>query len=164
MLENTETCSVTSKVWVSQVIAPAGVLISEPERLVEHPSSLKILLVDEMISIWSNSTSLMSVNWLGEIVYKPIRLTQWWPNSNPLGITRFFFPNISVSFKRECYILMQMQHTKNLNPERCELGSNWVKFLPWKDIERWAFGKANYEELTLEGSSSSSNRKVTTNG
>ena len=32
------------------------------------------------------------------------------PNSNPLGI------------KRECYILMQIQYTKNLNPGRFGLG------------------------------------------
>ena len=35
------------------------------------------------------------------------------PNSNSLGI----------SFKCECYIIMQVQHTKNLNPERFELGT-----------------------------------------
>ena len=36
-----KTCSVTSKVWASQVIAPAGSLVSAPERLLEHPSSVK---------------------------------------------------------------------------------------------------------------------------
>ena len=34
---------------------------------------------------------------------------------------------ISISFKCECYIIMQMQHSKNLNPERIELVTtlNW---------------------------------------
>ena len=44
------------------------------------------------------------------------------PNSNPSGIERFV-PGISISFKCECYIIMQMQHTKNLTPERFELGT-----------------------------------------
>ena len=39
------------------------------------------------------------------------------PYSNPLGMKRFV-PSISISFKYECYIIMQMQHTTNLNPER----------------------------------------------
>ena len=44
------------------------------------------------------------------------------PNSNPLGIKRFV-PGISISFKYECYIIMQIQYTKNLNPGRFELGA-----------------------------------------
>ena len=44
------------------------------------------------------------------------------PNSNPLGIKRFV-SSISISFKCECSIIMQMQHTKNLDPERFELGA-----------------------------------------
>ena len=40
--------------------------------------------------------------------------------SNLLGIKRFV-PSIFISFKCECYIIMQIQHTKNLNPERFEL-------------------------------------------
>ena len=44
------------------------------------------------------------------------------PNSNLLGIKRFVL-NISMSFKCECFIVMQIQHTKNLNPERFELGT-----------------------------------------
>lgn len=39
------------------------------------------------------------------------------PNSNPLQIKRFV-PSISVSFEYECYIIMQMKYTKNLNPGR----------------------------------------------
>ena len=51
------------------------------------------------------------------------------PNLNLLGIKRFV-PIISISFKCECFIVMQIQHTKNLNPERSELGTtlswpNW---------------------------------------
>ena len=44
------------------------------------------------------------------------------PNSNPLGI-KHFVSGISISFKCECHILMQLQHTKNLNPGRFELGT-----------------------------------------
>ena len=44
------------------------------------------------------------------------------PNSNPLGIKRFV-PSISISFQCEWCIIMQMKHTKNLNPERSELGT-----------------------------------------
>ena len=43
-------------------------------------------------------------------------------NSNPLGI-KHFVPSISMSFKCECYIIMQIKLTKNLNPERFELGT-----------------------------------------
>ena len=35
---------------------------------------------------------------------------------------RFVF-GISILFKGECYVLMQIQCTKNLNPERFELGT-----------------------------------------
>ena len=45
------------------------------------------------------------------------------PNSNPLGIKRFV-SGISISFKCECNIIMQIQCTKNLNPGRSELGYN----------------------------------------
>ena len=44
------------------------------------------------------------------------------PNSNPLGIKRFV-SGISISFKCECHIIMQIQHTKNLNHGRLELGT-----------------------------------------
>ena len=44
------------------------------------------------------------------------------PNSNPLGIQRFV-SGISVSFKCECHILMEIQYTKNLNAGRFELGT-----------------------------------------
>ena len=44
------------------------------------------------------------------------------PNSNPLGIKRFV-SGISISFKCECHIIMQMQYTKNLIPGRFELGT-----------------------------------------
>ena len=54
--------------------------------------------------------------------YRPIRLTQCLPNSNPLGITRFV-SGISISFKCECHIIMQTQYAKNLNPGRFELGT-----------------------------------------
>ena len=44
------------------------------------------------------------------------------PNSNPSGIKRFV-SGISISFKCECHIIMQIQYTKNLNPGRFELGT-----------------------------------------
>ena len=43
--------------------------------------------------------------------------------SDVLGIKRFVPYHISISFKCECYFIMQMKHTKNLNPERFELGT-----------------------------------------
>ena len=42
-------------------------------------------------------------------------------NSKSLGIKRFV-SGISISFKCECHIIMQIQYTKNLNPGRFELG------------------------------------------
>ena len=42
------------------------------------------------------------------------------PNSNPLGI-KGFVSGISISFKCECHIIMQIQYTKNLIPGRFEL-------------------------------------------
>ena len=44
------------------------------------------------------------------------------PNSNRLGIEHFV-SGISISFKNECYIIMQIQHTKNLYLRRIELGT-----------------------------------------
>ena len=44
------------------------------------------------------------------------------PNSNPLGI-KHFVSGISISFKCECHIIMQIQNTENLNPGRFELGT-----------------------------------------
>ena len=55
-------------------------------------------------------------------VHRPIRLTQCCTNSNPLGIKRFV-SGISISFKCECHIIMQIQYTKNLIPGRFELGT-----------------------------------------
>ena len=57
--------------------------------------------------------------------HRPIRLTQCCTqigNSNPLGIKRFV-PGISLSFKCECHIIMQIQYTKNPNLGRFELGT-----------------------------------------
>ena len=45
----------------------------------------------------------------------PFGLLNVEPNSNPLG-TKRFVPGISISFKYECYIIMQIQYTKNLKP------------------------------------------------
>ena len=54
---------------------------------------------------------------------RPIRLTQCCAQFKSfVGIKRFL-PSISISFKCEYYIIMQMKHTKNLNPERSELGT-----------------------------------------
>ena len=44
------------------------------------------------------------------------------PNSNPLGIKRFD-SGISISFKSECHIIMQIQYITNLIPGRFELGT-----------------------------------------
>ena len=51
-----------------------------------------------------------------------IKLNYNIPNSNPLGKNRFVW-GISISFKCECHIIMQIQYTKNLNPGRFELGT-----------------------------------------
>ena len=44
------------------------------------------------------------------------------PNSNPLGKNRFV-SGISISFKCECHIIMQIQYTKNLSPGLFEFGT-----------------------------------------
>ena len=52
-------------------------------------------------------------------------------DSNPLGIKQFV-SSISISFKCECYIVMQMKHMKNHNPDRFKLGRHWVsQNSPW---------------------------------
>ena len=51
-----------------------------------------------------------------------IKLNHNIPNSNPLGKNRFV-SGISISFKCECHIIMQIQYTKNLKPGRFELGT-----------------------------------------
>ena len=43
-------------------------------------------------------------------------------NSSPPGI-KHFVSGMSISFKCECRITMQIQYTKNLNPGRFELGT-----------------------------------------
>ena len=53
---------------------------------------------------------------------RPNWLTQYCTQLKPFGKKRFV-SGISISFKCECHILMQMQHTKNLNPGRFELGT-----------------------------------------
>ena len=76
-----------------------------------------ILHIHVMLAVDScqNSTQLQ--------VDRPIRLTNIVvPNSNPLGIKRFV-SGISISFKCECNIIMQIQYTKNLKPKRFELGT-----------------------------------------
>ena len=47
------------------------------------------------------------------------------PNSNPLRLKRFA-PSISLSFKCQCRIIVQMKRTKNLNPQRLELGTTLI--------------------------------------
>ena len=49
----------------------------------------------------------------GKICNRPNRLTQCCTQFKPL-----FCYGISISFKFKCYIVMQVQHTKNLNPGR----------------------------------------------
>ena len=53
---------------------------------------------------------------------RPNRLTHVVPNLNPLGIKRCV-SGISMSFKSECHIMMQIKYTKNLNPWRFEFGT-----------------------------------------
>ena len=53
--------------------------------------------------------------------YRPIRLTQCCTQFKPFGIKRFV-SGISILFKCEFHIIMQIQYTKNLNPRRFELG------------------------------------------
>ena len=48
-------------------------------------------------------------------------------NSNSLGIKRFV-SRISISFKCECHIIMQIQYAKNLNPGRFELVNALKRF------------------------------------
>ena len=56
----------------------------------------------------------------------PFGLLNVVPNSNPLGI-KHFVPGIAMLFKCECYIIMQIQYTKNPNPRRFELGTTLNK-------------------------------------
>ena len=51
---------------------------------------------------------------------RPIRITQCCTEFKSFGNKRFD-RSLSISFKCECYIIMQLQHTKNLNPERFKL-------------------------------------------
>ena len=55
-------------------------------------------------------------------IYRPIRLTQCCTQFKPFG-NKTFVSGISISFKCECHIIMQMQYTKNLIPGRFELGT-----------------------------------------
>ena len=64
-----------------------------------------------------NSSSFITIS-----IYRPNRLTQCCTQFKPFGIKRFV-PVISISFKYECYIIMQIQYTKNLNPGGFELGT-----------------------------------------
>ena len=52
-----------------------------------------------------------------------IWLTQCCTQFKTLG-NKCFVSGISVSFKCECHIMMQIQYTKNLNPRRFELDTN----------------------------------------
>ena len=54
---------------------------------------------------------------------RPIRPTQCCTQFKSFVGIKCFVPSISISFQCECYIIMQMKHTKNLNPERSELGT-----------------------------------------
>ena len=47
------------------------------------------------------------------------------PNSNPLGI-KCFVLSISISFKYECYIVMQMHKQRILTPGDLNLVQHWV--------------------------------------
>ena len=58
-----------------------------------------------------------------------------------LGGIKRFVSVISISFKRECCIIMQIQDTKNLIPGRFELGTT----LSYKN--RSIDNKANYKIL-----------------
>ena len=71
-------------------------------------------------NVYNSRKMLLAVNW-------PIQQTQCCTQiySNPLGIKRLV-PSISISFKCELYIIMQMKHRKNPYIERFELGTTWV--------------------------------------
>ena len=65
-----------------------------------------------------------------------------------------FVPSFSISFKCECYIIMQMKHTKNLNPERSELGKTLSQ--PNRSISK-QMGEASYFGRKLTGHTGCSN-------
>ena len=65
-------------------------------------------------------------------------------------------PPISISFKCECHIIMQIQYTKNFNPGRFELGTTLGLFT-WSGVPRssgvgffclHALGHTKQEKLT----------------
>ena len=53
---------------------------------------------------------------------RPNWLTQCCTQFKSFG-KKCFVPGISLSFEYECYSIMQIQHTKNLNPGKFELGT-----------------------------------------
>ena len=66
---------------------------------------------------WSRGLESIRPLQIGPFVYLNVA-----PNSNPSEIKRFV-SGISISFKCECHIIMQIQYTKNLNPGRSELST-----------------------------------------
>ena len=59
-------------------------------------------------------------------IHRTIRLTQCCTQIKPFGNTTFFVSGISISFKCECNIIMQIQYTEKLNPGRFELGTTLI--------------------------------------
>lgn len=55
-------------------------------------------------------------------VIDPFDLLNVSRNSNPFGI-RHFDPGITISFKHECDIIMQIRYKKNLKARRFGLGA-----------------------------------------
>ena len=83
-----------------------------------HSADTQTRYVNQLLSI-TNLSVTYAIDRFGQLNVVP--------NSNPSGIKRFV-ASIFMSFKCECYIIMQMKHTKNLNSERSELGTT----LSWR--------------------------------
>ena len=77
-------------------------------------SHIKGTLAEVLESVFLNDCMFCTIDLFGKLNVVP--------NSNPLGIKRFVL-GISISFKCECHIIIQIQYTKNLIPGRFELGT-----------------------------------------
>ena len=96
-----------------------------------YSGNLARILVGRLhfLFLWNNDTrkshaAQQTLNVRNVVSEGPIRLTQCFTQFKPFGNKTFsIVSGISISFKCECHIIMQMQYTKNLIPGRLELGT-----------------------------------------
>ena len=98
--------AVLSRDWKPSIVAMVMIITSFHAQV--HAKSLQNRAIISLVSQLIDRFRLLDVA----------------PNSNPLRLKRFA-PSISISFKCQCRIIMQMKRTKNLNPQRLELGDSF---------------------------------------